>query len=273
MKRFITLLIIPVFSTMLYAQRMPAMAHNALENADSLAHRAVVNHHIIFDDDEDVPFFVKKNILSLDSLFRSYPISELDYDQAAERLGVDIATIKAVVEVETGTKRKGFSRMGVPLINFDKTVFLLNLKKNKISGAGFAQHTRAPKVAPDGNKLSANDYQWALLNAAREIDAVIANESTFWGMFQIGGFNWKKCGAKSLDDFVYKMCYSEQTQLQLFVEFIFNNERMHKALQKKDWNKFALLYNGPSYRRRGYHTKLARAYRRFSQESEKNKLL
>lgn len=272
MKRFITLfIIIQAFSVFLCAQRMPAIAHNALENADTLAHRAVINHHIIFDDDEEVPFFVKQNILSLDSLFRSYPISELDYDQAADRLGVDIATIKAVVEVETGTKRKGFSQLGVPLINFDKTVFLHNLKKNKISGAGFTQHTHAKKAfAANGSKLSPNDYQWALLNTAREIDAVIANESTFWGMFQIGGFNWKKCGAKSLDEFVYKMCYSEQTQLQLFVEFIFNNERMHKALQKKDWNKFALLYNGPSYRRRGYHTKLARAYNRFSGESGKS---
>lgn len=248
------------------AQKLPIATPNALENADSLANRKVMSHLIFDDDDDEVPFFVKQNILSLDSLFRSYPISELDYDQAAERLGVDIATIKAVVEVETGTKRKGFSQLGVPLINFDRTVFLHNLQKKRIPSAGFTQHTHSHKNSP-AQRMSANDYQWALLNAAREIDPVIANESTFWGMFQIGGFNWKKCGAKSLDDFVYKMCYSEQTQLQLFVEFIFNNEKMHTALQKKDWNRFALIYNGPSYRRRGYHTKLARAYRRFAEES------
>ena len=105
--------------------------------------------------------------------------------------------------------------------------------------------------------------QQARLDAARQIDPVIANESTFWGMFQIGGFNWHKCGMDSVDEFVAAMCYSEAMQLELFARFI-KNSGMLKYLQAKNWRAFARAYNGPSYARRGYHTRLARAYAKYS---------
>ena len=85
-----------------------------------------------------------------------------------------------------------------------------------------------------------------------------AIEGTFWGMFQIGGFNWKKCGAKNLDDFVERMSTSEREQLEMFAEFIVNSNLL-KPLQDKNWTTFARGYNGPGYARRNYHTRMAKS--------------
>nr|WP_238337401.1 N-acetylmuramidase domain-containing protein [Muribaculum gordoncarteri] len=55
------------------------------------------------------------------------------------------------------------------------------------------------------------------LKSALSIDSIAAIEGTFWGMFQIGGFNWKKCGTESPVDFARRMSTSEKEQLELFV--------------------------------------------------------
>ena len=88
---------------------------------------------------------------------------------------------------------------------------------------------------------------------------------TFWGMFQIGGFNYKLCGCDSVDEMVRLMSYSELEQLELFATFI-TNTGMLPDLKAKNWAAFARKYNGASYARRGYHTKMANAYARFKKE-------
>ncbi|WP_289641173.1 N-acetylmuramidase domain-containing protein, partial [uncultured Muribaculum sp.] len=90
----------------------------------------------------------------------------------------------------------------------------------------------------------------------------------FWGMFQIGGFNWKKCGAESPVDFARRMSTSEKEQLELFVNFLKSNN-LAKYLKAKNWAGFALRYNGPSYAKRGYHTRLAKAYSKYKKQSKK----
>lgn len=62
------------------------------------------------------------------------------------------------------------------------------------------------------------------------------------------------------------MCKSEHEQLELFVNFIKIND-MDKYLRKKDWAGFARRYNGSSYARRGYHTRLAKAYKKYKNQS------
>ena len=91
---------------------------------------------------------------------------------------------------------------------------------------------------------------------------------TFWGMFQIGGFNYKICGCESVDEFVDLMSQSEFAQLELFARLIVNTG-MIKDLKAKNWAGFAHRYNGPSYKRRGYHTKMAAAYQKFKNQMKK----
>ena len=50
-------------------------------------------------------------------------LTEEDYRQVAEELGVEVAAIKAVVDIEAGPQHKGFWQPGKPLINFDLSMY------------------------------------------------------------------------------------------------------------------------------------------------------
>ena len=105
-----------------------------------------------------------------------------------------------------------------------------------------------------------------LINA-RKTNADGAYMGTFWGMFQIGGFNYKLCGCSDVNEFVRIMSESEFSQLELFAKFI-TNTGMLADLKNKNWAGFARKFNGASYARRGYHTRMAAAYRRFKAEAK-----
>ena len=49
---------------------------------------------------------------------------------------------------------------------------------------------------------------------------------------------------------------------------IFRNTGLLTHLQKKNWAAFARIYNGPSYAARGYHTRMAAAYRKYAGKSK-----
>ena len=187
-------------------------------------------------------------------------LTERDYEEVAAELGVEVAAIKAVVEIEAGKAHQGFWAEGKPVINFDLTVFRRMAQRNKV---GLGKYSRSHAVVfarPDARRYGSQQAaQQARLDAAMEIDSLTAIQGTFWGMFQIGGFNWKKCGAASPEEFVRLMSRSERDQLELFAEFIVNSGLL-SSLKAKNWRKFAAGYNGPSYASRGYHTRLAKAY-------------
>ncbi len=194
---------------------------------------------------------------------RAGRLTEEDFRQVAEELGVETAAIKAVVEIEAGNTHQGFWAPGKPVINFDVSVFRRNARRN---GVNLSKYTRShPVVFARPNRARYGSYgaaQQARLDAARSIDDRTAIQSTFWGMFQIGGFNWNKCGAASPDEFVRLMSRSERDQLELFANFV-RTTGLLPSLRAKNWGAFARTYNGPSYAARGYHTRLARAYAKY----------
>lgn len=196
--------------------------------------------------------------LGVDESDRYLHLTDADFRLVAEELGLEVAVIKAVVEIEAGHQMRGFWAPGIPVINFDRTMY------NKYAGTAESKAGAVGETVPEGLKGYAH-REWTQLINARKKNAQGANLGTFWGMFQIGGFNYKLCGCQSVDEFVKRMAYSELEQLQLFAVFI-TNTGMLESLRKKDWATFARKYNGPSYRRRGYHTKMAKAYAKFSKE-------
>lgn len=188
-------------------------------------------------------------------------LTEADYQKVAEELGVEVAAMKAVVVIEAGSSLEGFLAPGVPLVNFDSSVY------NKIGNKGTSgKKAAANATIPDGIKSSYGKKEWQQLINARKTNEDRANMATFWGMFQIGGFNYKLCGCESIDEFVNRMSYSELEQLELFAAFI-TNTGIVKYLQDKNWAAFARKYNGPSYAKRGYHTKMAKAYKKFKNQN------
>ena len=191
-----------------------------------------------------------------------YKLTEDDYRKVAEELGITIATMKAVVEIEAGKSHQGFVEPGIPIINFDLTLFKQFMRR---AGKSYAKYTgstafQRPNIRKYGSYGKA---QWARLESARRINKEIADKATFWGMFQIGGFNWSQCGTSSLDEFIHKMSLSEAEQLELFARFVEKNNLV-KYLKAKNWAAFAYRYNGPSYKKRGYHYRLNKAHQKHS---------
>lgn len=218
------------------SRRSEALPDSAPEDSLSLSH---VRIDTVPDADKDS---------------RYSHLTEEDFLLVAEELGVEVAAIKAVVEIEAGKGMKGFWAPGVPVVNFDRSMCARYRKKGNTSPDKDAKVPAGLKGYPL--------KEWTELVKARKIDSRSANLGSFWGMFQIGGFNYRQCGCDSIDEFVRLMSDSELEQLELFAAFV-KNTGMLKYLRAKDWAGFSSRFNGPSYRRRGYHTRMAAAYARY----------
>lgn len=186
-------------------------------------------------------------------------LTDDDFKLVADQLGVEVAAIKAVVKIEAGAKLEGFWAPGVPVANYVQSLF------NKYNGKTKGRKLKNAKV-PSGISGYALK-EWTSLTNARKINADAADMGTYWGMFQIGGYNYKLCGCQSVEDMVTKICESEFSQLEMFAVFI-RNTGMLTSLQKKDWATFARKYNGPSYAKRGYHTRMAKEYANFKSKEK-----
>lgn len=191
-------------------------------------------------------------------------LTDADYQSVADSLGVSVACIKAVVEIETGNKGQGFGPDSLPIINFDVSMFRKYAARRGIKPVRYHDSHAVVFNKPDVRSYgSMQAAQYARLRAAMSIDTVAALEGTFWGMFQIGGFNWRLCGCDSVQQFVERMAYSELAQLELFAAFV-KSRRLDRFLARQDWAAFALRYNGPGFRKMNYDLRMAAAYRRYN---------
>jgi uncharacterized protein (TIGR02594 family) len=185
-------------------------------------------------------------------------LSESDYASAARQLGVDVAAIKAVAEVEASGS--GFLPSGKPKILFEAHIFA-----QKTDGRYNASH---PNISsPHWNRAlygAAGEHQWKRFEEAYRLDPQAAMQAASWGRFQIMGFNHKAAGFNDVQSFVTAMKRSEGEQLKAFASFIESNPTMHRALKNHDWAAFARAYNGPGYAQNAYDTKMAAAYQRFA---------
>lgn len=198
---------------------------------------------------------VLSSLPEADANARYETLTEKDFQIVAEELGVEVAAIKAVVKIEAGPKLQGFWAPGVPVANYAKELF------NKYNNS----KTKGRKINDGKVPSGLSGYalkEWTSLTNARKINADAADMGTYWGMFQIGGFNYKLCGCQSVEEMVKKVCHSELSQLEMFAVFI-RNSGMLESLKKKDWATFARKYNGPNYAKRGYHTRMAKEYANF----------
>lgn len=183
-------------------------------------------------------------------------ITDEDYARASKRLGVDVATLKAVATVES--QGDGFLDNGEPKILFEGHWF------SRFTGGQYDQshptlsYHRWTKEHYKGGTAEYDRYR-----EAAALDETAAMKSTSWGAFQIMGFNHKDAGYDTVEDFVEAMRESEAKQLLALAAFIKSKELV-SYLQNKDWAAFARHYNGPGYARNQYDQKLEEAYHRFA---------
>lgn len=239
-----------------------------------------LDENAIFDEhlDKAVRDFQRKNKLSVDGIVgkgtwsklqdenarqtASLRLTEEDFKRCADILGVDIAAVKAVQEVETGG-RGGFFSPGHPAILFEGHIFWSQLKKRGIFPDDYVKSNEDilyPKWTKSYYKGGMGEYD--RLRKARAINEEAASCSASWGLFQIMGFNYSACGCKDVRDFVEKMSANEGNQLGLFMTFLKSNG-WDKYLRTLDWAEFARHYNGPQYAQNKYDKKLQDAYSKY----------
>lgn len=181
-----------------------------------------------------------------------------DIKKAAEQIGVDPCTVKAIVAVESAGN--GFGTGGRILIQFEGHLFWKHLKARGID----------PEPLRPGNGdilypvfttrfVLGQIKEWDQFTRAAAIHEEAAMLSTSWGMFQILGQNHSACGFDTVRAFVEAHKCGEAEQLAAFCAFV-RSQGMIKYLRNGDWAGFARRYNGPGYAVNQYDIKLRRAF-------------
>jgi len=179
-----------------------------------------------------------------------------DYQNAAKKLGVSVAHIKAVTAVES--QGGGFLADGRPKILFERHVFRKRLIEKGVS----VQNTPNDIVNAASGGYQGGVKEHDRLARAAKIDRDAALESASWGLFQIMGYHWKTLGYASLQTFINEMYRDEGGQLDAFIRFILADPRLLRALKNQDWASFARIYNGPGYAANRYDVKMADEFKR-----------
>lgn len=178
---------------------------------------------------------------------------------AANELGCKVAAVMAVNEVES--KGEGFFKDGRPVILFERHIMARMLGDHGINYKSFMQSSPGlVNTASGGYVGGVREYD--RLENAKKISVEAALESASWGAYQIMGFHWELLGYSSIQAFVAEMYKGERQQLEAFVKFIKSQPALLKAMRACDWVSFARYYNGASYAKNKYDTKLKAAFDR-----------
>lgn len=191
-------------------------------------------------------------------------LTETDLISAARRLGIELATMKAVRDVESNGK--GFLADGRPVILFERHIMYRQLVARGINPTFWALHR--PDLVnrqPGGYKGGAAEY--SRFSAACTISADATIESCSWGLFQIMGMHWRSLGYASPTAWQEAMKQSAAAQLDAFIRFLLKNPATVYALRERRFADFARRYNGPNYAQNQYDLKLATAYARHRRSS------
>jgi hypothetical protein len=183
------------------------------------------------------------------------PLSMVGFLQAAAAVNADPIALWAVVTVETSGK--GFLPDRRPQILFERHIF------SKRTGGRFDKSHPDISARSQGGYGARGGNQYARLAKAIDVDRKAALESASWGLGQIMGFNASLAGFPNVEEMVSAMIRSEDAQIMAMMRFL-KNTNIHKVLERRDWAAFARAYNGPTFAKNQYDTKLADAHQRFS---------
>lgn len=174
-----------------------------------------------------------------------------DYEEAAARLGCDVAAIRAVWEVEAAGQH--FLADGSLIRRFEPHHF----PQHYWQAIDFLpRHGEAPWRA--SLRLSSE----RMFQEAAALNISAAMRASSWGAPQIMGFNAQACGFASAGEMVEHMARGAPHQLGAFVQLI-EGWGIASALRAHDWRAFAARYNG-SGQVDEYARRMEAAYRRHS---------
>lgn len=187
--------------------------------------------------------------------------SERLYQEVASQLNCEVAAIKAVARVESAGR--GFTTGNRLMCLFEGHVFY------EKTGGKFAKSNPTlcyPKWVTKYYKSSYDDEYVERFSAAFRLDADAAMQSCSWGAFQIMGFHYKMLDFDSPGSMIDYLKADIDNHLRLFAKFLLHKEKRNllMALQAKQWGTFAYFYNGQSYKKNLYDSKLKAAYTKYA---------
>lgn len=184
------------------------------------------------------------------------PLSEEDFNYAAAKLNVEVATIKSVYTVES--RGSGYLSSKRPKILFEAHHF------SKFTNRIYDQtHPDISSRSWNRTLYKGGEKEYDRLSQALELNQSAALKSASWGLFQILGSNFKACGFDCVEDLVRANVQSHSLQLEAFINFI-KSTKLDVYLRNKDWVSFARSYNGAGYAANQYDKKLQEAYNKFT---------
>jgi len=151
-----------------------------------------------------------------------------------ESFNLDLATICAFIAVETGGK--GFdSTTGKIIIQFEPVWF----KRNS---------PYTPSGLWSVNKVDRQSIEWLAFNNAYSYDPTAAMMSTSIGLGQIMGLHYDTLGYTSVGKMWDDAKKGLDRQIWQICKFVSANTSLLFAIQDKNWDKIATIYNGSGYR-------------------------
>lgn len=179
---------------------------------------------------------------------KAAPMTQQGFNTVVQILGVDSASLWAVLTVET--RGFGFLPDRRPKILFERHIF-----HQRTQGRFSAAFPDISNSVSGGYIGGAAEY--GRLARAISLDRKAALESASWGLGQIMGFNALDLRYLSAEEMAQQFCDGEDAQLKGSQRFISKNGALAQALQQGKWERFAFFYNGKNYAKNNYHTKLA----------------
>lgn len=180
----------------------------------------------------------------------------------AERLKIDPAMLLAVAEVESGGQATALvNGAQEPLIRWEGHYFYQRLDvhaRERAVKAGLA----SPSAGAIKNPASQAE-RWKIVTRATKIDRQAALESFSIGLGQVMTAHWKRLGFDKVDDMIAMARSGAAGQIDIMARFI-EAFGLTDELQRLDFAAFARGYNGPAYKKQGYHLKMAAAYQRLT---------
>lgn len=160
----------------------------------------------------------------------------IDYQSAADRIGVEVAAVKAIAEVESSGR--GFQN-GRPIIRLEAHHFgnLTGYRYNE-SHPHISCQAWTPSLAARNQGEA-----WVQFEEAAALDESAAIQSTSWGAYQLMGFHWRTLGYAS-PQAMREAMGTDEGQLDAFVRFVKADAVLTDALRRHDWSAFAARYNG-----------------------------
>lgn len=183
-------------------------------------------------------------------------------ETVTRQLKLETAALAAVAHIESGLRTHAMvNGKAEPLIRFEGHYF-----DRRLSGETRDRARRQGLASPTAGTIAnprAQAARWALLTRAAAIDRKAAYESVSWGIGQVMGAHWAWLGYASVDALVEEARSGVKGQLRLMARYI-ERAGLAGALRARDWERFAHGYNGPAFRKNGYHLKLEKAYHRYA---------